>query len=68
MEASLSHTGALTSETERLGKESKAKDLLLESLREEKRKLAEQLEKVSADVKKKSVLSLEMADMEVKIF
>lgn len=65
METALSRTGALSSETERLCKELKQKDLMLETFKEEKQKLAEQLEKVCVDVKKKSVLSLEMADMEV---
>lgn len=67
LESTLSHAGGLQSEIDKLRKELKEKDHILESFKEEKQSLSEQLEKVCADAKKKSVLSLEMADMEVCI-
>ncbi|XP_026278233.1 GRIP and coiled-coil domain-containing protein 2 [Frankliniella occidentalis] len=67
LESSLSQTGTLKSEIEKLSKEIKEKDLTLDILKDEKQKLSEQLEKVCVDAKKKSVLSLEMADMEKSV-
>ncbi len=65
LESTLSLTKTAHTEIEKLKKELKENDLSLEVIRNEKKKLSEQLEKVCADAKKKSVLSLEMADMEV---
>lgn len=65
MEATISKNEGLQGDLDRMCKELKEKESSLEALKEEKQKLSEQLDKVCAGAKKNSVLSLEMADMEV---
>ncbi|XP_034234811.1 GRIP and coiled-coil domain-containing protein 2 [Thrips palmi] len=67
LESALTQAGGLQSEIEKLQKELKEKECIIESFKEEKQSLSEQLEKVCVDAKKKSVLSLEMADMEKSV-
>lgn len=67
LESSLTQAGGLQTEIDKLRKDLKEKDHIIESFKGEKQSLSEQLEKVCVDAKKKSVLSLEMADMEVCI-
>lgn len=67
LSATLSNSDGLRDEVEKLSMQLKERDSLLQDLREENHSLAEQLEKVCADAKKKSVLSLEMADMEKSV-
>ncbi|KAJ1520627.1 hypothetical protein ONE63_003736 [Megalurothrips usitatus] len=67
LESSSADTDVLRIEVDKLQKELKEKDVLIETIKEEKQKLAEQIDGICADAKKKSVLSLEMADMEKSV-
>lgn len=67
LESTLSEAGGLQGEIDKLRNELKEKDNILVTIKEEKQSLSEQLEKVYVDAKKKSVLSLEMADMEKSV-